>query len=124
MLGLPSIIPGQTLPYHIRFLREDPIADALRSHPFDGQFDSSLLVLSEVILSYINTLRESKVSNFDDEININPAYIKLITPEFYAAHSVYCSVYSPWLDNSEETVGNFNNRVHNMIFIASIIIIR
>ena len=65
-------------PYHIRFLREDSITDALRSHPLDGQFDSSLLVLSEVILSYINTLRQSKVSNFDDKVNINPAYIKLI----------------------------------------------
>lgn len=58
--------------YHIRLFRKNPIIDALRCKPFNGEFDNILMVLSEVLFRYVNALRQPKVSNFDHKVNVNP----------------------------------------------------
>ena len=57
--------------YHIRFLGKDTIFHAFWCQPLQRQFDARVFILTKVFLSS-NTLRESKISNFDDKININP----------------------------------------------------
>ena len=49
--------------------------DALRSQPFDGEFDGIVPVLPKVFLGCIQALSKSKVSNFDDKVYIYPGVI-------------------------------------------------
>ena len=61
-------------PYHVSLLSENAIIQTLRSHPLHRQLYASLTgTLSEVVF-HIHILRETKVGNFDDKMNINPAW--------------------------------------------------
>ena len=58
-------------PNHISLVREDPILQTLRSHPFDRQFHCKPLSLPEVVPG-IHILRETKVCYLDHEMGIKP----------------------------------------------------
>ena len=58
--------------YHIRFLCEDVILEALRSHPLHGQLDNDRLVLTEVLFCS-NIFSKPKVGNFNNIVCINPS---------------------------------------------------
>ena len=50
--------------------------DALWSQPFGGEFDDGLLALPEVFLGCVDAFRQSKVSNFNYKVDINPECIE------------------------------------------------
>jgi hypothetical protein len=58
--------------HHIAFLREYPQLDTLGGHPFERQFDNILARLPEIIF-HVNVLSQSKITDFNDTLLINPA---------------------------------------------------
>ena len=66
-------IAGWLFTYHVTLLGKVSIAEALRRHPLDGKLDhlSTAGVLSEVVLLK-HVLRQTKVSDLDQEMCVNP----------------------------------------------------
>ena len=58
--------------YHICFFSEDAVIQALRRHPLDWELYCVVrITLSEIVLG-VDVLRESKVRNFDDKMEVDP----------------------------------------------------
>ena len=72
LVGLSSYGYNPMHTYHISFLGKKAISHTFRAHPLQWKPYSGVLFLSEVSTS-IHTFRKSKVSNFYDKVNVNPA---------------------------------------------------
>ena len=60
--------------YHIWVLWEHVVIHTLRSQPLEWQLDVGRFVLAEILLC-LHTFSQSKVSNFDDKIHVNPDWL-------------------------------------------------
>ena len=58
--------------YHITFFREVAITETFRSHPLDWQLYATSITLSKIVPSK-HLLRQAKVSDFYQEMSIDPA---------------------------------------------------
>jgi len=69
-----SISVIHVLMYHVSFLGEDAICEALQSHPLDWQLHLCIYILPEVVLG-IHILCETKVRHFYKISIINPVIL-------------------------------------------------